>query len=209
LELVRPVVGDASFRRFHLPVPANAEAETRCFLANSGITGPFAVINPGGSWPSKRWEKDRFANVAQQLHTEPGIPTVVTWAGDDERSMADEIVRLARGAAIKAPPTSLPDLAALVKQAAVFVGCDTGPLHMAAAVGTVCVGLHGPTRPEDSGAYGSIHTAVQARYQSGSCRQRRRGPNDAMREITVSMVVDAARKALQRAKKKSVDRHAA
>ncbi len=199
LELIQPLIGSFGFPGFRLPVPAVAAASTQQFLDQQGISGPFAVINPGASWPSKRWETDRFADVARALSEQPGIASVITWAGDEEKRMAEQIVQRAAGSARMAPATRLPELAALLARAAIFVGCDTGPLHIAAAAGTVCVGLYGPTRPGDSGAYGAVHVAIQARYQAGSCRQRRAAPNDAMRDIHVPEVIAGCRLALGRA----------
>ena len=72
-----------------------------------------------------------------------------------------------------------------------LIGRSVRVFHLAAAVGTRCVGLHGTTRPERSGAHGPGHEHVQAFYQSGSSRQRRRAPNDAMQAIEVPMVMSA------------------
>ena len=75
------------------------------------------------------------------------LPSVVTWAGDRERASAQEIVARAGGHAWLAPPTTLPELATLMSRARLCVAGDTGPLHLAAAVGTPCVGLFGPNQP--------------------------------------------------------------
>ena len=112
--------------------------------------------------------------------------SVVSWAGPEEKRMAEEIVESSNGAAILAPSTTLGELAALYKKASAFIGCDTGPLHIASAVGTSCVGLHGPTLPEKSGAYGEQHVAVQSWFQGS--RNRKRASNLAMRDISVDDV---------------------
>jgi ADP-heptose:LPS heptosyltransferase len=197
LELIRPLVPDVAFRGFDLPESVESEVRAERLLAEAAIVGPFALINPGAGWASKRWEDNRYAAVARELRALHSITSLVTWAGDQERSSAENIVREAGGSARLAPATSLTDLAALARRSLLFLGGDTGPLHIAAATGTVCIGLHGPTRPADSGAYGTGHIAVQARYQAGTSRQRRTANNDAMREISVSMVIDACEAALQ------------
>jgi heptosyltransferase I len=196
LELIQPIVSDARFRNFGLQVPEDANRFASMFQKQQLAEKPFVAINPGASWPSKRWGIDRFAELARALAADPGITSVITWAGKEENEMAETIVELSRGAAVMAPATSLPELAALYQASEAFVGCDTGPLHIAAAVGTTCVGLYGPTRPVDSGAYGSQHVAIQVRYHSGGCRERRQATNDAMREITTSMVVESVRNLL-------------
>ena len=116
------------------------------------------------------------------------LPTVVVWGGDRERRWAQEIVDASAGYATLAPPTSLPELAALTQRGRIFVSSDTGPLHMAVAVGTPSVGLYGATRPADCGPYGAPHVAVQVRYQAGSRKQRRKASNACMREISAEMV---------------------
>ena len=87
-----------------------------------------------------------------------------------------------------APDTSLSELAALCREARLFVGSDTGPLHLAAAVGTQCVAMYGPTKPSICGPYGQNHIALQSWYQDGTSSKRRGNDNSAMRDISVEMV---------------------
>ncbi len=172
---------------FNLPTVAEANQKIDTWLGNHKLES-FAVINPGASWRSKRWENDRFGTVASHLYQQHNLRTVITWAGDQEKAMAQEIFRLNTRGSVFAMPTSLNELASLISRANFFVGCDTGPMHIATAVGTPCVGLYGTTRPQDSGAYGPQHVAVQKWYQSGSCKKRRSANNDAMRDIMASDV---------------------
>ncbi len=181
--------------KFRLPVPNPALQFADDFLQSANITRPLAVINPGASWPSKQWIDERFAVVARHLSTRLGFDCVVSWAGDQELAQARNIVVRSVGAAHLAPPTDLQQLAALLRRSRLFVGCDTGPTHLAAAVGSTCVVLYGPTRPQDSGAYGPQHFAVQQWYQSGSCRERRSAGNLAMADISTSHVCRACTQA--------------
>ena len=80
-----------------------------------------------------------------------------------------------------APATTLPELAALLRRARLVVASDTGPLHLAVAVGTLSVALHGTTRPEDTGPYGRSHIALQETYDGGTSRRRRRAYNRSIR----------------------------
>ncbi len=195
--------------KFKLPIKNEALNQTRCFLRDLDVSRKFVVINPGASWPSKRWMNDRFAMIAKYLATEFDLDTVVTWCGESELADANEIVSMSEGTAYLAPKTDLQQLAAILYQSSLFIGCDTGPMHLAAATGCVCVGLYGPTRPQDSGAYGPHHFAVQKRFQDGSCRERRNGDNDAMREISVAEVCDACAMAVQTLRDADSVRHAA
>lgn len=162
-----------------------------------------AILNPGGTWASKRWEMDRFGKVAVYLKQKHDVTSVVVWAGEDEKAMAEAIQKAAveaggANACVLAPPTTLRQLAAIQAQSMFFIGGDTGPLHLASAVGTPCIGLYGTTRPIDSGAYGDHHIVVQAWYQAGTCRERRNANNDAMRDISVADVTQACDQMMQR-----------
>ena len=151
----------------------------------------FVLINPGGSWASKRWEMDRYGAVASYLKIHHDLTSVIVWAGVDEFEMAKKINSFDTNASIIAPRTNLRELASLTSRASFFIGGDTGPMHIASAMGTPCVGLYGTTRPEESGAFGPHHIAVQKWYQSGSCRKRRNAANDAMKDILASDVFSA------------------
>jgi ADP-heptose:LPS heptosyltransferase len=94
----------------------------------------------------------------------------------------------------------VPELAALCRRAALFLGSDTGPLHLAVAVGTPAVSMHGPSRSEWCGAYGPQNIRLQTRYEDGSARERRQADDSAMREITVEQVVAACEERLNGAR---------
>ena len=175
---------------FELPTDHVADKMVDVWLREKSLKR-YAVINPGGSWASKRWENERFGSVASHLLKQHGLKTVVTWAGAEELAMAEEIVALNPSGSFLADRTNLTELQSLLAGAEFFVGCDTGPMHLSTAVGTPCVGLYGTTRPEDSGAYGQHNIAVQKWYQSGSCKKRRKASNDAMRDILASDAMTA------------------
>ena len=191
LGLLHPLGIDEPAVRWDLPLPAAARTwatSWRSTLADRRI----AVINPGGSWNSKLWEMDRFAEVASYLYDVYQMRSVVVWGGAVEQQMAVEICEASGGAAIQAPETDLPHLAALIGTADLYISGDTGPLHMAVAVGTPAIGLYGTTRPADSGPYGAPHIALQRAYHDGSRRTRRGADNTAVRQITVADVCQAA-----------------
>jgi ADP-heptose:LPS heptosyltransferase len=110
--------------------------------------------------------------------------------------LAERIVEFGARHAQLAPPTTMRELAALCRRATLFVGSDTGPMHLAAAVGTPTISLHGPSRAEWCGAYGPHNIRLQVHYQGGSSLERRKADNSAMREITVKMVAAACEQLL-------------
>ena len=116
------------------------------------VGGRYILANPGAAWPNKRWPPERYGAVARALANQQGIRTIVSW-GPGEEPLAQDVVREAGGAALLSPPTSIADLVALIRGAALMVSGDTGPTHIAAALGTPIVGLYGPTRPSRNGPW--------------------------------------------------------
>lgn len=132
----------------------------------------FAVINPGGGWPNKLWPIARFGAVAAGLRQRHGLRSIVLW-GPGEQPLADAVVAYAGGAAAVAPATSIGDLLALVSAGALMISGDTGPLHLAAAMGTPIVGLYGPTSPARNGPW-SPDDVTTSRFEQCVCHHERR-----------------------------------
>lgn len=198
LELLRPLGIEEPRVHFDLPETDEDGRSTEAILARLGQSGPFALINVGAGWTSKLWRMDRYAAVARHLGRRRGIPSIVVWAGDEERQAAEQVVAESESAAVLAPDTSLRELAALCRRAALFVGSDTGPLHLAAAVGTPCVGLYGPMPARRNGPYGPQHIALQKATFEGTSRERRGAPRSLMDAITVDDVSQACDEILDR-----------
>jgi heptosyltransferase I len=133
---------------------------------------PFALINPGAAWPNKRWPAERFGEVASFLRDACGVTPVVLW-GPGEEPLADAVIAASSGAAILAPRTGIADLVACARAAALVVSGDTGPLHIATAVGTPTVSIFGPTDPERNGPYRQDDIVV-SRYDACRCHYDRR-----------------------------------
>jgi lipopolysaccharide heptosyltransferase I len=194
LELLRPLGIDAPAVEFQLGVNPAAVSGVAHHCREFDFP-TYAVINPGAGWDSKRWPHENYSHVARSL-VQRGLGCVVLWAGPRELAWAERIVEMSGRGVHLAPATTLPELAAWCREAQLFVGSDTGPLHLAAALGTPCVALFGPTRPSVCGPYGTGHQTLQAYYQGGSSRQRRGADNRAMREIQVESVIDACHRVL-------------
>jgi lipopolysaccharide heptosyltransferase I len=153
---VLALVGISAARaEFPLETPPSAAART--IVEQTG--GRYALLNPGAAWPNKRWPPDRLAAVAVELGERHGVTSVVLW-GPGEESLAGEVVAQARGAAVLSPKTTVGDLVAMARGAALMVSGDTGPTHIAAAVGTPIVGLYGPTRPVRNGPMSPLDITV-------------------------------------------------
>jgi heptosyltransferase-1 len=122
-------------------------------------SGRYALLNPGAAWPTKRWPPSRLAAVAAALRDRHALTSVVLW-GPGEEALARDVVSASGGAAMLSPRTSIADLVALSRGASLFVSGDTGPAHIAAAVGTPIVGIYGPTRPSRNGPWASDDVTV-------------------------------------------------
>lgn len=188
LELLSPLGITKPNVRWDFPLVQQACDEVDGWIHAGKLPQKFAVINPGATWDSKLWEMDRFGAVAAHLQQKHGLPSVVIWGGKREQGWAEQIVASSCGAAQMAPDTSLTQLAGLLRRAEIFVSSDTGPLHMAVAIGTRSVGLYGSTRPEDCGPYGAPHIGIQKKFHAGSRTERRTADNSAMRLIEVADV---------------------
>jgi ADP-heptose:LPS heptosyltransferase len=137
----------------------------------SGVS-EFALLNPGAAWPNKRWPARDFGLVARHLRDRHRLASIVIW-GPGEEDLAKQIVDVSDGAAIAAPPTTLTDLVALARAARLFVSGDTGPTHIAGAVGTPIVAVFGPTDPTRNGPW-TERDRVLSRYDACDCHYERR-----------------------------------
>jgi heptosyltransferase-1 len=131
----------------------------------------FALINAGAAWPNKRWPMERFGELAAFLRDACGLTPVVLW-GPGEEALADRVVAASSNAAIAAPPTGVRDLVALARASSLVVSGDTGPLHIATAVGTPSVSLFGPTDPVRNGPYAPEDVTV-SRFEVCGCHYDR------------------------------------
>lgn len=196
LKLLRPLGIEAPAVRFDVPAWGGLESRLVRYTKQAHLSEGYAIISCAASWPGKRWPAERFGRVARHLGEQRGLTSVVTWAGRQEAAIANQIVAKSGGHAIPAPSTSLRELTILQRYASLVIGADTGPLHLAAAVGTPCVGLYGPTRGERSGPYGSRHRVVQSDMLPIRNRRRRQLDDSAMRRIQVEAVCEACEELL-------------
>jgi heptosyltransferase-1 len=133
------------------PCDPIAESAVDLHLHELGIQA-FAMLNPGAGWGAKQWPATRYGEVAKALAQE-GLKTIVNF-GPGEESLARAAEASSAGAAV-ALSFSISELVALTRRARLFIGGDTGPMHLAAALGIPVVALFGPTDPERNGPFGT------------------------------------------------------
>jgi len=205
LALLQPLGITSPDVDFTLPHWPDAEQSMRHFLADQDLLPQgYAVLNPGAGWPSKLWPAHRYAAVAEFLGHVYGMASVAVWAGEDEHAMARRVVALSDGWARTAPPTSIQELSELSRNAALFVGSDTGPLHLAVASGAPSISLHGTTGAHWTGAYGDGNVRLQA-YHDTATSNRRKATNRAMRAISVETVCKACHQILSKSLRSRFD----
>jgi lipopolysaccharide heptosyltransferase I len=186
LALLAPLGIEPGPAEFHVPGPAAAERRIEELLVKEGVKpgDRLVAINPGAGHPRKRWSVARFGALAERLATEAGARLLLLW-GPDEAHMAREIsLALPGQSALLAPPTDLGELVALLKRCRLMIANDTGPLHLAAALGTPSLGLYGPTLAERNGPYGARCRGLQS-------------PDGTMAGLEVAGVFEAARGMLE------------
>jgi lipopolysaccharide heptosyltransferase I len=160
----------------------------------------FVLLNPGGGWPTKLWDAERFGALADQLLRNFGLKSIVTY-GPGEADLAERVSAATRepGTVITASP-SLKGFFALARRAAVYVGGDTGPTHLAAAAGAPIVGLFGPTEWWRNGSPRADDICVER--TDIECRvdcHRRACSRWVCMDIEVARVVSAVGERLRRA----------
>jgi heptosyltransferase-1 len=188
-----------------LQIPAQDQAAVCARLRAQGLDR-YIVLSPGGGWRSKCWPPVRFGALCSKLRESCGVRSIVNVApGDDD--LAAAVVRASGDAAPFVHRGSLGELMALLRGAVCAVAGDTGPLHLAAAIGTPLVAIFGPTDPARNGPYrveelpAIEHTNIVLRA-SGVSTTHARGdqPHPSMLAITVDQVFDAVRRCIGAAK---------
>ncbi|MGB6884911.1 MAG: glycosyltransferase family 9 protein [Candidatus Acidiferrum sp.] len=178
---------------FALHVPTEDDAEIRDYLRKMSLDR-FVVLSPGGGWRSKCWPPERFGQLSQMIRDSLGLRCVVNYGpGEDDLALA------VRDCSADADPVpyngALGPLMALLRNAVCIVGGDTGPLHLAIALGTPAVALFGPTDPARNGPYRTDDIVLRA---PGAVKTHSRvdQTHPSMLQIQVNEVFDAVRSRL-------------
>jgi ADP-heptose:LPS heptosyltransferase len=171
LALLRPLGIDAiGLREFPLPKTPQESRSVEQGLAQLRLDPGFVILNPGGGWASKQWPAERFGAVARGLR-QRGIAALITF-GPGEEPLADRVVAASGGAALRGFGTTLLEYVELARRARLVVAADTGPLHLACAVGTPVVGLFGPTDPARNGPFALADVVVRRVPPCAPCHRR-------------------------------------
>jgi heptosyltransferase-1 len=174
-------------------LPVDSEAEKWADEVLEGAQqNPVVLLSPGAGWGAKRWPAERYGAVAKDLK-QCGCKVLVN-AGPDERAIAAEVVEASGGTA-QAPEFTLERLIALTRRVVLLIAGDTGPLHLACALGKPVVGIYGPTDPSRNGPFG-VPFRVLRHPESKRDHSRHAEPEAGLLTITPQQVVAAARELL-------------
>ncbi len=179
---------------FALPIGEEQREKIGQLLEAEGVdpAKPLVAINPMTTWETKHWRNERFARVADQL-LDRGMAVVFSGGPQDVQPIEGIRKAMTGKAASLAGRTTLKELAALYEGVQVLITTDTGPMHLAAAVGTPVVALFGPTAPWRTGPFGSSHRILRAEIACSPCLKRHCDVgHECMDRITVDQVVQAA-----------------
>jgi heptosyltransferase-2 len=197
LETLDPLDIPGTDTALELNLDEASRSYARGLFSSEGIDeAPVVALNPGATHAVNRWPTAHFAELADRISEQHAVRVIIV-GGPDDVLLADEIVALSRSKPLSlAGMTSLLQLGAVLEKCSVLVSGDTGPLHMATAVGTKTIALFGAADPARTGPVGSGHTVIQATgVACVPCRSRRCSNHrylECMEGITVREVADVA-----------------
>jgi lipopolysaccharide heptosyltransferase I len=186
---------------FEFPIAISRAHEREAERLVQSVGERFIILNPGGGWPTKLWDAERYGALADAVWRNFHLRSVITY-GPGERELAERAAISSRSGAAHPASPSLKGFYALARRAALYVGGDTGPTHLAVAAGTSVVGLFGPTEWWRNGSPREMDLCVE-RNDIG-CRtncHRRACSQWVCMDIEVSRVVEAVGERLGRAEK--------
>lgn len=192
LELAGAVAENIAPAPTELPQDPGADSWCELELRKRGRFD-YALLSPGVGWGAKRWPAERYGEVAKKLAAD-GLTSFVN-TGPGEEKLAREVEAASGGTAFSVPCT-LGLLIALARRAKLFIGGDSGPMHLAAALGIPVVAIFGPTDPARNGPYGTRSKVLRSGESRTSYSHV--APQDpGLLAITAGQVVEAAREVLR------------
>ena len=170
-------------------LPINQEAETGCLALQNAYSltkKNYIAVNPVALWETKLWNNRKFAELADMIQHRLRMPVVFT--GRDKESSDDITSKMTTKGINIGGQTTLMELACLYRDALTVISTDSGPMHLAAAVGTPVIALFGPTDPARTGPYGKGHTVIRTNLPCSPCLLKKCSTKECMEKITPEQV---------------------
>jgi heptosyltransferase-1 len=196
LDLPRHLGAKIEIAEFILPPDKKAQENVRILMDKYDLEdNKFIAINPIALWETKLWSNEKFAHLADLIYDNLQMKVVLTGS---EKETLDKITSLTKKEIINlGGQTSLPELACLYKHARIVISTDSGPMHLAAAVGTPVIALFGPTDPARTGPYGSGHTIIRTELACSPCFLKKCSTKKCMEDISAEQVLIQLKKILR------------
>jgi 3-deoxy-D-manno-octulosonic-acid transferase/heptosyltransferase-1 len=167
------------------------------------IKDAFVVVNPIAFWETKLWEEEKFARLCDLIAEKLKVRLIFTGSDSGEIRRLQSLMTFP--SVNLGGKTALRDLAYLCRLAALLVTTDSGPMHLAAAMGTPVIALFGPTDPSRTGPFGQGHTVIQKGLPCSPCFLKKCVTRKCMHEITVEDVFQEVKEKLSTHRKEKVN----
>lgn len=156
-----------------LAAQPDAKRQVEQMLAERGLVpGEYLVAHYGTTWDTKLWSLEHWCELGRVLTVEQGRKLVLTWGNDVERDATERVAEACQGQAVIWPRGTLPELVALLAAARLTIGSDTGPVHIAAALGRPTVSIFRVTDSLRNGPHGDGHIRLQAPMPCSPCLRK-------------------------------------
>jgi heptosyltransferase-1 len=181
----------------YIPVYESDKTYIDSLLGKLDVERPLIAVNPMAKWETKLWEPSRFASLADLLNEKLAAGVIFTGSDTDRGAIGAIQSEMKTEALNLAGRTTLKQLAYLYQRCTVVISTDTGPMHIAAAMGSpIVVALFGPTSPMRTGPYGGGQKVIRAGVECSPCFKKRCDDMRCMRGITVEMVYEAVKECI-------------
>lgn len=181
-------------KKIYMPLSDESENFAQKFWDENNLNGELVVaLNPSGTWETKRWGLEKFANLGDMIAENFNAKILIPWGNEKELEDAKKLHSMMKTKPIIPPKTGLKQLASILKRCSFMVSNDSGPMHIATAVGTPTLGIYGPTNPFAQGPYGEKHLWVRKEDLACIACNLTKCPigNKCMSELSVETVYDA------------------
>ncbi|MBN1475016.1 MAG: glycosyltransferase family 9 protein [Syntrophaceae bacterium] len=172
---------------FILPHSVDVENKVKLLLKSCGLEeNNYIAINPIAYWETKLWDNEKFAILADLIQGK--LKKKVVFTGSERKSIEEITSKMKSGGINLGGRTSLMELAYIFKQAIMLITTDSGPMHLACAVGTPVIALFGPTDPKRTGPYGEGHVVIRDNLSCSPCFLKKCKTTNCMKNITPKQV---------------------
>lgn len=196
LDFVRHLGASVGGAQFILPLTQDTKKQAMSLMAKYNLLPKrFVAINPVAYWETKLWDNEKFARLGDSIKEDLRLDVVFT--GSKKEDVLDITSRMKTDGINLAGQTTLPQLAEIYKSAAIVITTDSGPMHLAAAVGTPVVALFGPTNPARTGPYGVGHTVISSGLPCSPCLLKKCATGQCMKDIMPAEVLEAAKEIIR------------